>query len=260
MHFSHGGGKTQVFMPESFALVRLLNDLFMGVEVKAFQSIGILPAEAAQQAVKVNQTFGLELLVVAGLIAFFIIVRLTLSVEKLNPAQQIAELIHEFTGGQADQIIGHGYERFQAFVTCVFLFVLINNLCGLIPGIEAPTSQPWVPLGLAIPTFLYYNFHGVRANGPIGYMKQFTGPIWWIAWLMIPIEIFSHLARIMSLTIRLYANMFAGDMVTLGFFSLIPVGLPVLFMGLHFAVSIIQAFVFMLLSMIYLSMAVAHEH
>ena len=128
-------------MPESFALVRLLNDLFMGVEVKAFQSIGLIPAEAAQQAVKVNQAFGLELLVAAGLIAFFLIVRLTLAVEKPNPAQQIAEMIHEFTGGQADQIIGHGYQRFQAFVTCIFLFVVINNLLGLIPGLETPTSS-----------------------------------------------------------------------------------------------------------------------
>jgi F-type H+-transporting ATPase subunit a len=247
-------------MPESFALVRLLNDLFAGFEVKAFQWIGLGAVEAAHKAISVNQAFALELLIVAGLIAFFVVVRVSLSAVKPSTPQQFAEIIHEQIGGQADQIIGHGYERFQAFVTCVFLFVLINNLSGLIPGIEAPTSQPWVPLGLAVPTFLYYNFHGIRANGPIGYMKQFTGPVWWIAWLMIPIEIFSHLARIMSLTIRLYANMFAGDMVTLGFFSLIPVGLPVLFMGLHLAVSVIQAFVFMLLSMIYLAMAVAHDH
>jgi F-type H+-transporting ATPase subunit a len=247
-------------MPESFALVRLLNALFIGVETKGFLSIGLSPAEAANKAIDVNQALAVELLVVLGFIAFFILVRFSLSAEKPNPAQQIAEMIHEFTGGQADQIIGHGYERFQAFVTCIFLFVVINNLLGLIPGIEAPTSKPWVPLGLALLTFLYYNFHGFRANGLFGYLKQFAGPVWWIAWLMIPIEIFSHLARIMSLTIRLYANMFAGDMVTLGFFSLIPVGLPVVFMGLHFAVSLIQAFVFMLLSMIYLSMAVAHEH
>ena len=247
-------------MPESFALVRLLNALFMGVEVKAFQSIGILPAEAAEKAVKVNQAFGLELLVAAGLIAFFVLVRLTLSVEKPNPAQQIAEVIHEVGGGLADQIIGHGYERFQAFVTCIFLFVLINNLLGLIPGVSAPTVSPFVPLGLAVTVFIYYNFQGVRAQGPIGYLKQIAGPIWWMAWLLFPIEFISHLARMLSLTIRLYANMFASDMVTLGFFSLVPVGVPVIFLGLHIFVSFIQAFVFMLLSMIYLSLAVSHEH
>ena len=247
-------------MPESFALVRLLNDLLMGVEVKAFQSIGIVPAEAAHQAVKVNQAFGLELLVAAGLIAFFVLVRLTLAVEKPRPAQQIAEIIHEFTGSQADQIIGHGYERFQAFVTCVLLFVVVNNLLGLVPGLETPTGQVWVPLGIALLTFAYYNFYGIREKGFIGYFKEFAGPLWWIGLPLFLIEVISHLARIMSLTVRLYANMLASDLVTLVFFSLVPVVVPSIFLGLHFAVSIIQAYIFMVLSMIYLSMAVSHEH
>src|ERR1017187_1875979 len=112
-------------MPETSAFVCLLNDLFMGVEVKAFQSIGVDAAKAAENAIKVNQAFALEFLVAAGLIAFFLIVRLTLSVEKPNAGQQVAEMLHEFTGSNAEQMIGHGYERFQAFVTCVFLFVVI---------------------------------------------------------------------------------------------------------------------------------------
>jgi F-type H+-transporting ATPase subunit a len=247
-------------MPETFALVRWLNALFMGIEARAFHSIGLSPADATQQAVKVNQAFGLELLVAAGLIAFFLVVRLTLAVEKPNPAQQIAEMVHEFTGSQADQIIGHGYERFQAFVTCILLFVVINNLMGLVPGLETPTGQPWVPLGVALLTFLYYNFYGIREKGFKGYLKEFAGPLWWLAPLLLPIEIISHLARIMSLTIRLYANMLASDLVSLVFFSLAPVVIPSIFLGLHFAVSLIQAYVFMLLSMIYLSMAVSHEH
>ncbi len=85
--------------------------------------------------------------------------------EKPNPAQQIAEMIHEFTGSQAEQVIGHGYERFQAFVTCILLFVLLNNLLGLIPGIDDAHQPPWVPLGLAVLTFVYYHFHGFRAAG-----------------------------------------------------------------------------------------------
>jgi F-type H+-transporting ATPase subunit a len=246
-------------MPESFALVRLLNALFMGIEVKAFQSIGLHTAEASQMAVKVNQAFGLELLIAAGLIVFFIIVRLTLSAEKPNPVQQIAEMVHGFTGSQADQVIGHGYERFQAYATCILLFVLLNNLLGLIPGIATPTGEPWVPLGLAVLTFVYYHYHGFRVNG-LGYIKQFLGPVWWLAPLMFIIEIISHCARVMSLTIRLYANMLASDLVTLVIFSLIPLAFPAIFLGFHAFVSCIQAYIFMLLTMIYLSQAVSHEH
>jgi F-type H+-transporting ATPase subunit a len=117
-----------------------------------------------------------------------------------------------------------------------------------------------VTLGLAVPTFLYYNFYGVKEQGVVGYLKQFAGPIWWMAPLLFVIECISHLARVMSLSVRLYANMFAGDLVTLVFFSLVPIGIPVIFLGLHLFVSLIQAFVFTLLTMIYLSLAISHEH
>ena len=243
-------------MPESLALTRFLNHLFGGLVASVMHAVGV----SATPATAINDTSALEMLVVAGLIAFFVVVRLTLSVEKPNPAQQIAEMIHEFTGGQAEQVIGHGYERFQAFVTCVLLFVVLNNLLGLIPGIHTPTAQPVVPLGIAVLTFLYYNFHGVRVQGPIGYLKHFAGPVWWLAPLLFPVEIISHLARVMSLTIRLYANMLASDLLALICFSMLPLIAPTAFLGLHFLVSLLQAYVFMLLSMIYLSMAVAQEH
>lgn len=243
-------------MPEQLALTRLLNHLFGGVFAAILNMVGI----HAKPESAINDAFALQLTVVAVLIAFFVVIRLTLSVEKPGPVQHVAEMIYEAIGDQAEQVIGHGYGRFQAYVTCIFLFVLCNNLIGLIPGVTAPTTSIMVTLGLAVPTFLYYNFHGVREQGPIGYVKHFAGPVWWMAWLILPIEIVSHIARIMSLSVRLYANMFAGDLVTLVFFSLIPVGIPVIFLGLHIFVSIIQAFVFMLLTMIYLSLAVAHEH
>jgi F-type H+-transporting ATPase subunit a len=244
-------------MAEPFWITRLLNALFAGPVDALFNAVGVHPADPARP---INNTYALEVLVAFCLVVFFLIVRLTLSVEKPNAAQQIAELLHEFTGNQADQIIGHGYERFQAFVTCVFVFILFNNLLGLIPGVVTPTSAPVVPLGIAVCTFLYYHFYGFREQGVVGYMKHFAGPIWWISWLLFPIEIISHFARVMSLTIRLFANMFASDLVTLVFFSLIPVAVPAIFLGLHAFVSLIQAYVFMLLTMIYLSVAVAHEH
>lgn len=244
-------------MAEPFWITRLLNAMFAGPVDALLNAVGVHPANPARP---INDTFALEVFVAGCLIVFFVIVRMTLSVEKPNFAQNVAEIIHEFTGNQADQIIGHGYERFQAFVTCVFLFIICNNLLGLFPGIVTPTSAPVVPLGIAVCTFIYYHFHGFREQGPVGYMKHFAGPIWWIAPLLFPIEIISHFARVMSLTIRLYANMFASDLVTLVFFSLIPVAIPAIFLGLHAFVSIIQAYVFMLLSMIYLSVAVSHEH
>jgi len=210
----------------------------------------------------IDDVFALEMLIAFGLIAFFIVVRLTLSVEKPNPAQQIAEMIHEFTGNQAESVIGHDYERFQAFVTCVLLFILLNNLIGLLigfRGISTPTGQVEVPLGIAVLTFLYYNFQGIRVHR-FKYIKQFLGPIPLMSPLMFVIETISHLARMMSLTIRLYANMLASDLLTLICFSLIPFLAPSVFLGLHFAVALIQAYVFMLLSMIYIGMAVSHDH
>jgi F-type H+-transporting ATPase subunit a len=244
-------------MQGSLAITQLLNHLFAGPVDSLLQVVGVHPANPAAP---IDNTFALELLVVLGLIAYFSIVRLSLSVEKPAAPQQIAEILHESIGGLAEQIIGHGYERFQPFVLCIFLFVLTCNLLGLIPGLDAPTMSPAVPLGLAVTVFIYYNFHGVRVQGPIGYLKHFAGPVWWLAWLLFPVEVISHLARNMSLTIRLWANMFAGDLVTLVFFSLFPIGLTLPFMGLHILVSVVQAGVFMLLAMIYLGQAVAHEH
>lgn len=237
-----------------------------GVLLKLYHAIGIGSADAAGKVTQINNAFALELLVAAVLVAFFLVVRFTLSVERPNPAQQVAEMIHEGVGDLADQVIGHGYERFQSFVTCVGLFILLNNMFGLVigfsPKVNTPTGVPEVPLGIAVLTFLYYNFHGIRANGP-RYIKQFLGPLPWViplTLLMFVIEVISHLARMLSLTVRLYANMFASDMLTLVWFSLVPIAVPSIFLGLHAAVAVIQAFVFMLLSMIYLSMAVAHEH
>jgi F-type H+-transporting ATPase subunit a len=226
----------------------------------AGKSLALMLQETAQPYAFFNSTFKLEVLVVVAMIAFFVLVRATLSVEAPGAPQQMMEMLHEFVGGQADQVIGHGYERYMAFITCIFLFVLFNNLLGLIPGIETPTSVAVVPLGLATLSFLYYNFHGLRVHGPIKYLKTFAGPVWWIAWLLFPVEIISHLARIMSLTIRLYANMLASDLLTLICFSIFPFIAPSGFLALHLAVSVIQAYVFMLLSTIYIAMAISHDH
>jgi len=244
-------------MSDSLALTRLLNHVLAGPVDALLNAVGVHPADPAAP---ISNAFALELLIAALMLAFFILVRATLSVDKPAPVQQFAEMIHEFVGGQAEQIIGHGYERFQSFATVAFVFILSCNLIGLIPGVNSPTELEVVTLAIALATFVYYNFYGFKEQGVVGYLKHFAGPVWWLAWLMFPIEVVSHFARIMSLSVRLYANMFAGGLVTLVFFSLVPVGIPVIFLGLHLLVSVIQAFVFMLLIMIYLSLAVAHEH
>jgi F-type H+-transporting ATPase subunit a len=237
-------------------LTALLNHLFGGPLTDLMTKAGAAPAVAGAP---IHNRLTLQLIVVAGLILFFIYVRLRLSVEKPKSGQHVAELVFEFVEGQAHEIIHHDYDRYLSYGTMILLFVLLNNLMGLLPGIDTPTSSPVVPLGLAILTFFYYNIYGIWKQGPFNYFKHFLGPVWWLAWFMFPLEIVSHLARMVSLTVRLYANMFASDLLTLVFFSMVPVGLPVIFLGLHFFVALIQCYVFMLLTFIYLSQAVSHE-
>jgi F-type H+-transporting ATPase subunit a len=138
------------------------------------------------------------------------------------------------------------------------MFIVVNNLIGLIPGIVTPTSHPVVPLGLAVLTFVYYNYHGIRIQGFIPYVKHFGGPVLWMAPLLFPMELVSQFARPLALTIRLYANMFASDLLTMVAFSMVPLAMPSLLLGLHFCISLLQAYVFMLLAIIYLSEANAH--
>ena len=244
-------------MPNQLFLTSFLNHLFAAPVDKVLALLHVTPQYAFAP---ITNTFAMELLAFVALLAYFIAVRVSLSVENPGGVQHLAEMTHEFVSEQGEQIIGHGYERFVGYLTVLGLFILLANLMGLLsPWLEAPTSNVVVPLGLALVTFVYYHYHGIRENG-FAYVKQFLGPVWWLYPLLLPIEIISHFARILSLTVRLYANMFAGDLVTLAFFSLVPIGVPLVFLGLHLGVAIVQAYVFMLLAAIYLSLAVAHEH
>ena len=243
-------------MPTQLLFTRILNEHF-AAPVTAF--LNALHVHPASPQAPITNAFAMELLVFLVLIAYFIAVRLTLSVEKPAAVQHLAEMTHEFVSEQTEQIIGHGSERFVTYLTALLLFILLANLMGIIPGLESPTVSAVVPLGFALVTFIYYHYHGVRENG-FAYIKQFLGPVWWLYPLLLPIEIISHCARVLSLTVRLYANMFAGDLVTLAFFSLVPIGIPLIFLGLHLGVAVVQAYVFFLLASIYLSLAVAHEH
>jgi F-type H+-transporting ATPase subunit a len=243
-------------MHEPSLITDTLNKYFGNLATQVLHAVHVQPYNPHSP---ITETFAMEIVVLGLLFLFFVLVRISLNVENPGPIQQLAEMLHGFVSDQADSIIGHGAQRYVMFTTCVLMFVLLSNLLGMVPGLLAPTSVATVPLGVALLCFCYYHYYGVRENG-VGYFKQFVGPIWWISWMMLPIELISHFARILSLTVRLYANMFAGEMVTLVFFSLIPIGIPIVFMGLHLGVALIQAYIFMLLTMIYVSQAVAHDH
>jgi F-type H+-transporting ATPase subunit a len=141
----------------------------------------------------------------------------------------------------------------------VFVFVLINNLVGVLPGMEPATENINTTLAMGVFIFLYYNFHGLKSNG-FAYMKHFLGPVLWLGPLILVIEVISHLVRPMSLGLRL-ANVMRGDHTVVGIFlDLIPIGLPIPFYLLGIFVCFVQAFVFTLLSMVYVAMATAHDH
>ena len=202
----------------------------------------------------------MEIVVALLIMVLFAILRPSLSADKPGQLQQTFELVYEFLSGQTEEQLGHHGGRYLGYFGTLFIFILFMNLIGVIPGFESPTMNPSVPAGCALATFLYYNVVGVQANGVLKYLAHFAGPMWWMAPLMIPIEIISHLARPLSLTIRLYANMYAGEQVTLVFLSLTYFLVPAVFMGLHVFVSLLQAYIFMLLTMMYVAGATAHEH
>ena len=202
----------------------------------------------------------MQLLVALLVIIVFALLKTRLSMDRPGKMQHIFEVFYDFLHEQAEDAAGHGGLKYLAFFGTLFFFILFCNLIGIIPGLESPTMFPAVTLGCAIAAFLYYNVVGIQAVGLGHYLKHFVGPMPALAPLMIPIEIVSHFARPLSLTIRLYANMLAGEKVTLVFLGLTYFIAPAAFMGLHVFVAFLQAYVFTVLTMMYVGGATAHEH
>jgi F-type H+-transporting ATPase subunit a len=158
------------------------------------------------------------------------------------------------------EITGPEGRFFFPFIATIFLFILTSNLIGLIPGFNSPTANLNTTLALALCTFFYTHIIGIKFHGA-KYIKHFLGPVWWLAPLMFPIELIGHVARVMSLSVRLFGNIFGKEMVlsilfTLAGLYLAP--LPILFLGI--LVSFIQALVFMLLSIMYFVGSMEHAH
>lgn len=156
-------------------------------------------------------------------------------------------------------VIGKEAKLYFPLIGTLFIYVLANNLLGSIPGFTPATGSISTNLACSLTVFVYYNYLGIKKQGVKEYLKHFMGPVLFIAPLLIVIELISHFVRPLTLAIRLYGNL-TGDHIVLGIFSdLVPIGVPVIFMAFGIFISFVQAFVFTLLSTVYIGLAVAHE-
>ncbi|MFN7685728.1 MAG: F0F1 ATP synthase subunit A [Oligoflexia bacterium] len=153
----------------------------------------------------------------------------------------------------------HEAPHYFPVIGSLFVFIFVSNVIGLIPGFLPPTSNLNTTLALGTFVFLYYNYVGLKVNG-LSYLKHFLGPVLWLGPLMLIIEIASHIFRPLSLALRLRGNI-EGDHIVLSVFSgLVPYVLPMVFYGLGIFVAFVQAFVFCLMTMVYISLSTAHDH
>jgi F-type H+-transporting ATPase subunit a len=169
------------------------------------------------------------------------------------------EAFVEFMNGVIDMVLGDHGKHLLPLFGAVFFYIAFNNLLGLIPGIPAATSNINAALALGICSFVFYNIQGFHHSG-IHYLKHFMGPVWWMAWILLPIELISNFVRPLSLGIRLSVNMTADHTILGTFIDLTKIGVPVIFYGMGTFVSLLQAFVFTMLSMVYVMMATADDH
>jgi len=195
----------------------------------------------------------------AVLIGLALAARFSLKKTAPTGVQNLLETIVSGLENFVVDIMGPEGRQYLPLIGSLFLFILVCNLEGLIPGFDSPTANINTTLALALVTFTATHYIGVRRHG-IGYVKHFMGPMWALAPLMLPIEIISHFARVMSLTFRLFGNMVAKHKLLIVLALLAPYIAPVPILGLGLLVAFVQALVFTLLTMLYLSGSVEEAH
>ena len=241
-------------MEEQLIIVKWANEVFGG----PIASLLHLQVAPNQQVIPTHVV--METIVLLVLMVFFGFLRTRFSVERPGHLQQAFELFVEFLDEQLESNIGHNGHRYMNIVGTFAIFIVFSNLLGLIPGLASPTSNVNVPAGCAVLVFLYYQFQGFKKQGVATYLKHFMGPVWWLAPLMVPIELISHFARPVTLTIRLFANIMAEELVIVIFFTQIfALIVPLPFMAFAIFGGLLQAFIFCTLTMVYLGGAVATE-
>ncbi|HEY8130362.1 MAG TPA: F0F1 ATP synthase subunit A [Thermoanaerobaculia bacterium] len=178
-----------------------------------------------------------------------------------GPLQHILEVTVSALKGLLHEIIGPEGDRYLYIIGAFAVFIFLSNMFGLFFFLQPPTSNPNTTFALALTSFLYFNFQGIRKQGLLHYLGHFAGPIWWLAPLMFPIEIIGNLARVLSLGMRLFGNIFGEHTATGIFMGLVPFFVPWPMMGLGIFGAFLQTFVFIMLTMVYISGAiVAEEH
>ena len=267
-----------------------VNRLFGKMAAALIPALHIKPANAEYP---IPNHLAMEFLVFLVAVVFFLWLKSRISPDRPGAAQQCMEMLLRNPLGlgvedMLDDFVGHGAQRHLAMLGSIGIFVLFCNLISVIPTLESPTAQVSVPLGCAIVVFLYYHWSGVRRHGVGSYLAHFTGPevplpvpfSWLVTAIIVGIEIVSHLARLLSLTVRLWVNMFVSELLYVIFLGLtlalvifaghanpawytlglLPLVGPMLFILLHLFVGLVQAFVFTILPVIYVGGAVAEEH
>jgi F-type H+-transporting ATPase subunit a len=269
-------------------ITQWFNHIFAPIALSLLHALHIQPKDY-DTPIPEYVVMSIVVLVLCTILA--LILRARLSVERPGAFQQIAELLlcNPLGFGIKDLLeenVGHEGGKYIAFTGSISIFVLLSNLLSVFPAFSAPTAAVYVPLACASLTFIYFNWQGVRHHGIGHYLLTFAGSPknaadYALAFLLFPVELISTAARLLSLTVRLWANIFASDMLYAIFLSLLvkltffvwgkfavlgavlavlPVAIPMAFIGLHIFVAIIQAYVFTVLPSIYLGIATADEH
>lgn len=265
-------------------ITHLLNDWFGNAALALLHALHIQPSDPT---LPIPEQVVMEVLALILVSIGALYLKSRLSVDRPGGFQQVCELLltNPLKFGIRDlldeNIPHHEGRKYIPFVGAISVFILVGSLMGIVPALSSPTTEKSVPLGCALLTFLYFNWQGVRAHGTGGYLKHFAGPDWFLAPLLFPVEIISTTARILSLTVRLWANMFSSELIYVIFLGLLmrpmlaawdkspalavgigvfPALIPIAFIGLHIFVAIIQTYVFTVLPAIYLGIATAKEH
>ncbi len=216
---------------------------------------------AEEQGIWLPDHVLMSLVVVVLVWAVLALARRKFSFERPSTFQQTLEVLLGSLRNMCEDVIGHGLGRpFVPFITALTFYIFLANAFGLVFFLQPPTANTSTTFALSITAFLFYNVVGLKRLGPVTYAKQFVGPVWWLFPLMVPVEVISHLARVLSLALRLFGNIFGEHTASAIFFSLVPFAIPWAMMGLGVVGATIQTFIFIMLTAVYIAGAVAEEH